>query len=235
MNMPSSNIDANEVAKFDALAGAWWDEDGDCRPLHDINPTRLSFIQNHVDLKAKTVLDVGCGGGILTESLSQQGAKVTGIDMGESVLKAARSHAKMSNLTIDYQKTAVEDLVKTHKGQFDIVTCMELLEHVPDPASIIQACVDLTKEGGQVFFSTINRTAKAYLFAILAAEYILRLLPKGTHEYKQFIRPSELDRIARQTGLQLIEIKGMNYHPKSRISKLCDDVNVNYLVAYQKS
>lgn len=231
-----SNVDFNEVDKFAALASRWWDKNSEFKPLHDINPLRLNYIKKHCNnsLENLNILDVGCGGGILTEAMSEQGAKVTGIDMAEAGLEVAKLHLLESRLEVDYQKIPVEELAKTHAGQFDIVTCLEMLEHVPDPSSIIQACATLVKPGGQVFLSTLNRNAKSYLFAIIGAEYVLKLLPQGTHDWDKFIKPSEMDEWSRQADMSLKGMIGMTYNPFTKVYKLEDDVSVNYLCHYSK-
>jgi len=225
----SSNVDPAEIAKFEALASRWWDANSEFRPLHQINPLRLDFIDRGVGLKDKKVLDVGCGGGILAEGMATHGAQVTGIDLGEAPLGVARLHLLESGLDIDYQQIAAEDMAAQHPESFDVVTCMEMLEHVPNPASTIAACAKLVKPGGHVFFSTINRNPKSYLFAIVGAEYLLRLLPRGTHDYARFIRPSELGEWGRQAGLEAREIIGMSYNPITRHYSLGSDVDVNYI------
>ncbi len=225
-----TNVDSREIAKFEALAHRWWDPESEFKPLHDINPLRLEFIERRAGgLAGKRVLDVGCGGGILSESLAAKGAEVTGIDMGEAPLAVARLHQHESGLEIDYRQTTAEELAAEKPGRFDVVTCLEMLEHVPEPESVIRACATLVRPGGHVFFSTINRNPKAWLFAIVGAEYVLRLLPKGTHEYEKFIRPSELEAWARHAGLQVREITGMSYNPLTRTYRLGADVDVNYL------
>ena len=231
-----SNVDFNEVDKFAALASRWWDKNSEFKPLHDINPLRLNYIKKHCNnsLENLNILDVGCGGGILTEAMSEQGAKVTGIDMAEAGLEVAKLHLLESRLEVDYQKIPVEELAKTHAGQFDIVTCLEMLEHVPDPSSIIKACATLVKPGGQVFLSTLNRNAKSYLFAIIGAEYVLKLLPQGTHDWDKFIKPSEMDEWSRQADMSLKGMIGMTYNPFTKVYKLEDDVSVNYLCHYSK-
>ena len=229
------NIDYNEISKFDSLAAEWWDRHGKFKPLHDINPLRLNFITQHADIAGKTVIDIGCGGGILTESLTQSQATVTGIDMATATIEIAKDHASKANLTIDYQQISAEEMADQHPGEFDVVTCMELLEHVPDPASIVNACSQLLKPNGMVFFSTINRNVKAYIQAILAAEYLLNLLPKNTHQYDKFIRPAELDAWARNVALTTRAIRGITYNPFIREYKLSNDIDVNYLVCYQKA
>jgi len=225
-----ANVDQSEVAKFEALASRWWDKESEFKPLHDINPLRTNFIDERAQLAGKSVLDVGCGGGILCESMSQRGASVSGIDMGEAPLKIAKLHALESQLDINYQKIAVEELAEQQPESFDVVTCLEMLEHVPDPSSIIKACAKLVKPGGQVFFSTLNRNPKSFLFAVVGAEYVLNMLPKGTHDYKKFIRPSELGAWARQAGLTMGDMTGMSYNPITKVYTLGRDTDVNYLV-----
>jgi 2-polyprenyl-6-hydroxyphenyl methylase/3-demethylubiquinone-9 3-methyltransferase len=229
-----SNVDQAEVAKFEALASRWWDKESEFKPLHDINPLRTNFIDGHAQLAGKKVLDVGCGGGILSEAMAQRGATVTGIDMGEAPLKIAKLHALESGLNIEYQKIPVEELAEQQAESFDVVTCLEMLEHVPDPSSIIRACYKLCKPGGQVFFSTLNRNPKSFLLAVVGAEYILNMLPKGTHDYKKFIRPSELAAWARQSGLSVGELTGMSYNPITKTYKLGRDTDVNYLMQTSK-
>ncbi len=228
------NVDPNEVRKFEDLAHRWWDLDSEFKPLHDINPLRLNYIDERVQLAGKKVLDVGCGGGILSESMAVRGATVKGIDMGEAPLSVAKLHSLEAGVKIDYQKITVEDLAKEEAGQYDVVTCLEMLEHVPDPSSVIAACARLVKDDGQVFFSTINRNPKAFMLAIVGAEYILNMLPKGTHEYKKFIRPSELDSWARQAELSLNGMTGMTYNPIFQSYSLGKDVDVNYLMYFTK-
>jgi 2-polyprenyl-6-hydroxyphenyl methylase/3-demethylubiquinone-9 3-methyltransferase len=231
----TDNVDAGEVAKFEALAAHWWDRDGDSKPLHDINPLRLDFIDARAGLAGKRVLDVGCGGGILSESMAHRGADVMGIDLGEASLEAARRHAEESAVGIHYRHVAVEALAEEQPGEFDVVTCMEMLEHVPDPASIIAACSRLVRPGGRVFFSTLNRTRKAQALAIVGAEYVLRMLPRGTHDYAKFIRPSEMAAWCRQSQLDVGEQTGLTYNPLTRHYRLTPyDVSVNYMMACQK-
>lgn len=230
------NADPAEITKFEALASRWWDPQSEFKPLHEINPLRLDYIDRHCGgLMGKQVLDVGCGGGILAESMAAAGATVTGIDMGEAPLKVARLHGLESGIEIDYQHSTAEAFVDQHSGAFDIVTCMEMLEHVPNPASVVQACAQLLKPSGRVFFSTINRNPKAYLFAIIGAEYLLRLLPKGTHDYSKFICPSELARWVRHTDLALHDLTGMSYNPLSRQYALGRNLDVNYLACCQRT
>ena len=230
-----SNVDAAEIAKFEALASRWWDRNSEFKPLHDINPLRANYIDQRSPVAQRKLLDVGCGGGILAESLAQRGADVTGIDMGEAPLSVARLHALETGVNVDYRKIAAETLTTEAAGQVDIVTCLEMLEHVPDPSSIVNACAQLVKPGGDVYFSTINRNPKAYAFAILGAEYLLKLLPKGTHEYSKFIRPSELAKCLRQSGLELQDITCMTYNPISKNYKIDpQDVSVNYLLHAKK-
>ncbi len=228
------NVDPAEVAKFDALAANWWDTEGESKPLHDINPLRLDFIQRHAPLEHQHVIDIGCGGGILTEGLAKAGASTTGVDMGEQALNVARLHALDNELAIHYHLITAEDKAKASPEQFDIVCCMEMLEHVPDPISIIQACADLLKPGGSLFLSTLNRHPKAYLLAVLGAEYIMNMLPKGTHDYRRFIRPSELARWCREAGLDVSHLSGISYQPLTQDFTLSNDVKVNYLMHCQK-
>jgi len=225
-----SNVDQAEIEKFDSLAHRWWDPAGEFKPLHDINPLRLQWIERHAALAGKQVLDVGCGGGILAESMARLGARVSGIDLSEKALAVAQLHLGISKLEISYQRTAVEELASLRPGEFDVVTCMELLEHVPEPAGMVAACARLVRPGGQVFFSTINRNAKAYLFAVVGAEYVLGLLPKGTHDYQRFIKPSELARACREAGLRVEELAGMTYNPLTQRYSLGSDCDVNYLL-----
>lgn len=234
MTTATLNVDEQELAKFEALASRWWDPDSEFKPLHDINPLRLDYIAERAgDLAGRQVLDVGCGGGILAESMALRGAHVLGIDMGEAPLAVARLHQLESGAELDYRRTMAEQLAESEAARFDIVTCMELLEHVPDPASTIRACARLVKPGGHLFFSTINRHPKAYLFAIIGAEYVLRLLPKGTHDYRKFVRPSELDGWIRTAGLTLRHITGLHYNPLTGRYWLGPGVMVNYMVHCQ--
>jgi 2-polyprenyl-6-hydroxyphenyl methylase/3-demethylubiquinone-9 3-methyltransferase len=223
------NIDQQEIAKFDVIAGRWWDPDGEFKPLHDINPLRLDYVDAIANLNGKRVVDIGCGGGILSEGMAQRGADVTGIDMAEAALTVAKLHLHESGVNVDYQLCTAENLAEQQPGQFDVVTCMELLEHVPDPASIISACARLAKPNGHVFLSTINRNMKSYVFAIVGAEYVLNMLPRGTHDYSKFIRPSELETWARHAGLMLTQLKGIVYNPLTRTYSLSSDIDVNYL------
>lgn len=229
-NSENVNADIAELTKFSDLAHKWWDKTSEFKPLHDINPLRLSYIHDAVSLEGKRVLDVGCGGGILSESMAEKGASVVGIDLGEKALKVAQLHSLESGVTVDYRLIAVEALAEEEAGSYDIVTCLEMLEHVPNPASVIVACAKLVKPNGHVFFSTINRNPKAYAFAVLGAEYILNMLPKGTHDYAKFIKPSELAAWARQADLSLENQRGMSYNPITQHYWLGNDISVNYLV-----
>lgn len=224
------NADQDELKKFAAHAARWWDPEGDLKTLHQINPLRMSYIQSLVDLTDKDVIDIGCGGGILTESLAKANARVTGIDMHQAIIDAAKLHQQQAGLTIEYLQITAEDIAKERKEQYDVVTCLEMLEHVPDPTSVINAVAALVKPGGHIFFSTINRNPKAYLFAIVGAEYILRMLPKNTHDYRKFIKPSELDAWLRAANMQTKHMKGIHYHPLTKQFSLTDDVSVNYLL-----
>lgn len=229
MTHAQTNVDPHEIAKFEALASRWWDRNSEFKPLHDINPLRLGYIDQRVGLPGKRVLDVGCGGGILSEGLSQRGAHVVGIDMGGAPLEVARLHALESGVNVDYRQIPVEELAAKEPESFDVVTCLEMLEHVPDPASVILACQKLLKPGGHLFLSTINRNPKAWLFAIVGVEHVLKMLPKGTHEFKKFIRPSELSRFLRLANMNLQDITGMTYNPLTKEYKLGRDTDVNYL------
>ena len=225
------NADPAELEKFGQLAHRWWDPHGEFRPLHEINPLRLKWIDETAGLRGKRVLDVGCGGGILAEAMARRGARVTGIDLSEKPLRVAQLHLLESALQVRYELAAAEDFAARHAGSFDLVTCMELLEHVPDPASTVAACARLLRPGGRAFFSTINRNPKAYLFAVIGAEYVLKLLPRGTHDYARFIRPSELAQWCRGAGLRAAEMTGMTYNPLTRRYRLEPDCSVNYLIA----
>ena len=229
--MPTMNADPLELQKFSELAHRWWDPTSEFRPLHEINPLRLEWINARAPLAGKNVIDIGCGGGILAESMARKGAKVTGIDLSEKALKVADLHSLESGVQVRYQLVAAEEMAAQEAGQYDVVTCMEMLEHVPDPAAIVQAAATLVKPGGKVFFSTLNRNPKSYLFAVIGAEYLLRLLPKGTHDYAKFITPAELSQYIRNAGLQVDSLKGLGYNPLSKIYSLNDDTDVNYMVA----
>jgi 2-polyprenyl-6-hydroxyphenyl methylase/3-demethylubiquinone-9 3-methyltransferase len=229
-----SNVDPAELAKFNELAHRWWDPAGEFRPLHEINPLRLGWIDARAPLEGKSALDVGCGGGILTEAMAQRGASVTGIDLGEKALRIAQVHMLESGVQVRYEAASAEAFAEAHPGAFDVVTCMELLEHVPEPSSTVAACARLAKPGGRVFFSTINRNPKAYLLAVIGAEYVLKLLPKGTHDYTRFIKPSELTRWCRDAGLRPLEMTGMTYNPLTKQYKLGPDCDVNYMLCCAK-
>ncbi len=229
MNTANHNVDHAEISKFEELASRWWDPQSEFKPLHEINPLRLDYIDQRANIRGKKVLDVGCGGGILAESMALRGAEVTGIDMGEAPLEVAKLHMLESGANLEYRQITAEALAAEMPAQFDVVTCMEMLEHVPDPGSVIAACATLVKPGGQLFFSTINRNPKAYLFAIVGAEYLLRMLPKGTHDFSKFIRPSELEEWTRSAELELKELTGMVYNPFSQQYSLGRDLDVNYL------
>ncbi len=234
-NTTSHNVDPKEIEKFSAMAEQWWDPEGDFKPLHMLNPTRLAYIEQGVDgLFAKSVVDVGCGGGILAESMAKQGAKVIGIDMAHASLQIARLHALETQSEVDYRKITAEEFAVQHAGQFDLVTCMEMLEHVPDPASIIQACSDMVKPGGFVYFSTINKTFKAYLMMILGAEHLLKWVPKGTHEYEKFIRPSQLLSAIDKTALNCEDLCGVEFNVLAGEFVITNNVNVNYMLRCQK-
>ena len=226
----STNVDPLELEKFNQLAHRWWDPNSEFKPLHEINPLRLDYIDQLSNLKDKVVLDVGCGGGILSESMSVRGAKVTGIDLGEKSLKVAKLHLLETGNRVEYRNIAVEDLAEEKPHYYDVVTCMEMLEHVPDPASIVRSCAKLVKPGGWVFFSTLNRNPKSYLYAVVGAEYLLNLLPRGTHDYAKFIKPSELARMARNARLDTEEITGMTYNPMTKVYALSPDSSVNYIM-----
>jgi len=229
------NVDQDELDKFEKLAGRWWDPQSEFKPLHEINPLRLDYIDRYAPLQGKRVIDVGCGGGLLTEGMAARGAQVTGIDMGKSPLSVARLHQHESGLEIDYRQITAEQIADEQAGSFDIVTCMEMLEHVPEPAMTIFSSAKLLKDGGHLFLSTINRNPKSYLFAVIGAEYILGLLPKGTHDYTRFIRPSEMESWARESGLQMTDITGLVYNPFTREYRLHKDVSVNYMACFHKA
>ena len=235
MATTTQNADPAELEKFGALAHRWWDPQGEFRPLHELNPLRLGWIDGLAALAGKRVLDVGCGGGILSESMARLGATVTGIDLSEKPLKVAKLHLLESGLAVDYQLASAEEFSVRNREKFDVVTCMELLEHVPDPASTVAACATLVKPGGRVFFSTINRNPKSYLFAVIGAEYLLKMLPKGTHDYARFIRPSELSRWCRDAGLAPLELKGMTYNLLTSQYRLGEDCGVNYSLCCAKN
>lgn len=230
-----SNVDAEEIRKFSELASRWWNPTGEFRPLHDMNPLRADYIDEHSPVNGKKLIDVGCGGGILSEALAQKGAQVSGIDMGEAPLAVAKLHAEESGLAIEYQHATAEQVAADKPAEFDVVCCLEMLEHVPDPSSVIRACAEMTKSGGDLYFSTINRNPKSFLFAIVGAEYVLGLLPKGTHSYKKLIRPSELASWLRAAGLELVEIRGVTMNPFTRQFSLSEsDVSINYMIHARK-
>ncbi len=228
--MSTINADPAELQKFSELAHRWWDPASEFKPLHEINPLRLDWIERRAGLAGKKVVDVGCGGGLLSEGMASRGAEVTGIDLSEKALGVARLHLYESGQKVDYRLTSAEDFAAAHEGTFDIVTCLEMLEHVPDPASTIAACARLVRPGGDVFFSTLNRNLKAYVLAIIGAEYVLNMLPRGTHDYAKFIRPSELVRHCRNSGLDTVELTGLHYNPLSRVYSLGGNTDVNYLI-----
>jgi 2-polyprenyl-6-hydroxyphenyl methylase/3-demethylubiquinone-9 3-methyltransferase len=231
----AENVHEHEITKFGALADRWWDPRGEFKTLHAVNPLRLQFIRSFADLSGKRILDVGCGGGILSEGLARAGAEVTGIDLGSELLAVAREHAIEGGLAIDYQQISVESLADQQPARFDHITCMEMLEHVPEPASVVKACARLVKPGGRVFFSTLNRKLKAYLLAIVGAEYLLNMIPKGTHDFSTFIRPSELSRWTRENALELLGLEGVVYNPLTGQFNLSPkDIDVNYLAAFEK-
>ncbi len=229
------NADLKEIDKFSEMAHRWWDPNSEFKPLHEINPLRLGWIDSIADLRGKQVVDIGCGGGILSESMARAGATVRGIDLSTKALKVADLHSLESGVAVTYEEIAAEALAARMPASFDVVTCMEMLEHVPDPASIVRACATLVRPGGHVFFSTINRNLKAYLLAVLGAEYVLNMLPRGTHDYDKFIKPAELARFARQAGLDLIELRGMVYRPLSQVYELSRDTDVNYMMALRRT
>ena len=231
----SINVDPKEIHKFEELASRWWDRNSEFKPLHDINPLRANWIDQRAEVAEKDLLDVGCGGGILCEAMAQRGARVTGIDMGEAPLAVGNLHKFESGVEVDYIKSTAEDFAESHPAAFDTVTCLEMLEHVPDPSSVVKACAAMTKPGGMIFFSTINRNPKSYLLAIIGVEYVLRMLPKGTHEFSKFIRPSELSQWAREAGLEVTEMTGLLYNPLTKTYKLSQtDVDVNYMICARK-
>ncbi|WP_434132317.1 bifunctional 2-polyprenyl-6-hydroxyphenol methylase/3-demethylubiquinol 3-O-methyltransferase UbiG [Methylocaldum sp. GT1BB] len=230
----TENVHEHEIHKFGVLADRWWDLDGEFKTLHAVNPLRIQFIRSFVELEGKRVVDVGCGGGILSEGLARAGAEVVGIDLAEELLDVAKSHADESGIGVDYRRVSAEALAEAESDSFDIVTCMEMLEHVPDPASVVRACAKLVKPGGRVFFSTLNRKLKAYLLAIVGAEYLLNMIPKGTHDYATFIKPSELSRWAREAGLELLGMEGIAYNPITGQFTLSRDLDVNYLAAFAR-
>jgi len=234
--MPTdTNVDLSEIAKFEKLASRWWDPNSEFKPLHDINPLRAGWIDEHAGVAGKSVVDIGCGGGLLCEALAHRGASVTGIDMGEAPLAVARLHQLESGVEVDYLQSTAESLAAERPGAFSVVTCLEMLEHVPDPSAVIQACADLCEPGGDLFFSTINRNPKSFLFAIVGAEYVLNMLPRGTHEYEKLIKPSELARWIREAGLHKQEMMGMTYNPLTKRYRLTPrDVSVNYLIRATK-
>lgn len=230
----TENVHQHEIHKFGVLADRWWDLDGEFKTLHAVNPLRIQFIRSFVELEGKRVVDVGCGGGILSEGLARAGAEVVGIDLAEELLDVAKSHADESGIEIDYRRISAEALAEAESDSFDIVTCMEMLEHVPEPVSVVRACAKLVKPGGRVFFSTLNRKLKAYLLAIVGAEYLLNMIPKGTHDYATFIKPSELSRWARASGLELLGMEGIAYNPITGQFTLSRDLDVNYLAAFAR-
>ncbi len=229
-----SNADPIEIEKFSQLAHKWWDPHSEFKPLHEINPLRLNYIERNAGLNGKTVLDVGCGGGILSESMARTGAQVTGIDLSEKALQVAKLHLLESGQQVDYRKVPVESLAEECPAHYDVITCLEMLEHVPDPASVIAACAKLVKPGGWVFFSTLNRNPKSYLFAIIGAEYVLKMLPRGTHDYAKFLKPSELAQACRNAQLNVVDLIGMSYNPLSKVYSLGKDTDVNYMIACRR-
>ena len=235
MTQKHDNVDPVEIEKFSSLASRWWDPEGEFKTLHQINPLRLQLIDKTISLKGKGILDVGCGGGILSESMAEKGANVTAIDLGKELIDVAELHSLDSGVELNYQLISVEDLAEQQPASFEAVTCMEMLEHVPDPMSIIQSCADLVKPGGYVFLSTLNRNPKSYLLSIVGAEYILGMLPKGTHDYASFIKPSELATWCRQAGLELIDSRGIEYNPINQSFSMTDDISVNYICVFQKA
>jgi 2-polyprenyl-6-hydroxyphenyl methylase/3-demethylubiquinone-9 3-methyltransferase len=232
--MTSENLDPAEIDKFSELASRWWDETSDFKPLHAINPLRLQWIKDHCQIENRQVLDIGCGGGILTESMAASGATAKGIDLSKKALQVAKLHSLETGVQVEYELIAAEDLAATHPEAFDVVTCMEMLEHVPDPQSIVRACATLAKPGATLFFSTLNRNPKSYLMAIIGAEYLLKMLPKGTHDYSKFIKPSELSTFIREAGLEIIDMIGLHYNPLTDQYWLASNVDVNYMFAVRK-
>jgi len=230
----AGNVDAAEVARFQSAASRWWDPEGEMRPLHDLNPLRLSYVERSGPLAGRAVVDVGCGGGLLSEAMARKGARVVGLDMADELLRVAQLHGLEAGVSVDYRHEPAEQHARDHAGRYDVVTCMEMLEHVPDPASVVQALAELARPGGNVFVSTLNRTPRAYVMAILGAEYVLRLLPPGTHTYEKFIKPSELAAWARDAGLVEVDIAGLHYDPFTRACRLTDDAAVNYLMHFRK-
>lgn len=235
MEKTLTNIDPNEIEKFDKISDRWWDLSGEMKSLHDINPLRVGYIKSRRSLDGLNILDVGCGGGILSEALALSGARVTGIDMALSPLRSARTHLNVSGLKIDYQQSTVEKWAKNNPGSYDVVTCMELIEHVPDPGSVVTACARLIKPGGDIFFATINRTLKAFIYVIIGGEYILKILPRKTHQYDRFIKPSEMDRWSKQAGLTRMDFTGMHYNLLTKKYRLGGDLLVNYLMHFKKT
>lgn len=235
MNRTAGNVDPAELAKFSGLAGRWWDPQGPSRPLHDLNPLRLEYVERAAPLAGRAVVDVGCGGGILSESMARRGARVLGIDLAAAVLEVAELHALQTGISVEYRAISAEDLAARQPGQFDLATCMEMLEHVPEPATTLSALATLVRPGGDVVVSTLNRSPRAFAVAILGAEYIARVLPRGTHEYLKFIRPSELARWARAAGLELLDLTGIAYNPLTRAFRLTPDTGVNYLAHFRKA
>jgi 2-polyprenyl-6-hydroxyphenyl methylase / 3-demethylubiquinone-9 3-methyltransferase len=229
-----SNVDPAEIARFEAVAHRWWDSDGEMRPLHDLNPVRLAYVERDGPLAGRAVLDVGCGGGLLSEAMASRGARVTGLDLAADVLDVARVHARDAGIAVDYRLESAEEHARSRPGTYDAVTCMEMLEHVPDPPSVLAALAALVKPGGSIFLSTINRTPRAYLRAVVGAEYLLRLLPAGTHSYEKFIRPSELAAWGREAGLALEDVSGLDYDPFTRTARLTGDARVNYLMQLRR-
>jgi 2-polyprenyl-6-hydroxyphenyl methylase/3-demethylubiquinone-9 3-methyltransferase len=229
------NVDAGEIARFQLAASRWWDPEGEMRPLHELNPVRLEYVERRGPVAGQRVVDVGCGGGLLAEAMARRGARVTGIDLAPDLLQVANLHALESGIAVDYRLEAAEQHAREHAGAYDLATCMEMLEHVPDPRSVVNALASLVRPGGQVFVSTINRTPRAYLHAVVGAEYLLRLLPRGTHTYEKFIRPSELAAWGRTAGLEIVDVAGLDYDPFARSARLTGDARINYLVHFRRS